>query len=159
MDFHDRQSFVNQVRGALLGLDVGSKTYGLAVSDRLWRVASPLKTLKRIVWKKDKPLLLEVIKNHKIMGLVFGWPRLMNGDESDRCTSTRHIAENMYTAFQLPCLFWDERLSTVASLGVLEKEADLSRQKRAQVIDHTAAAWMLQGALDNLRRLRASGDS
>lgn len=137
--------------GVLLGIDVGEKTFGLAISDANWRIASPLKTLKRSRWKKDQHTLQEVWQAYSVKGLVVGWPLLMNGDESRRCESTRHVVGNMLALKDFPCLFWDERLSTQASTLLLEKQADLSRKKRAQVVDAVAAGWILQGALEALR--------
>ena len=138
-------------RGALLGVDIGSKTLGLAVSDAGWCIASPLFTHRRTRWKRDACVLEKVWADYAVVGLVVGWPLLMNGDVSARCHSTRHIVENMLAVRDMPCLLWDERLSTRASLNLLQDVADLSRQKRHRVIDSVAASWILQSALDALR--------
>jgi putative Holliday junction resolvase len=145
--------FCEQLReGVLLGVDVGSKTLGLSVCDARWCVASPLLTHHRTRWKNDRLRFLDILNEYDVQGLVVGWPLLMNGEASDRCHSTRHVAENMLALRDLPCVLWDERLSTQASLRVLEKEADLSRQKRARVVDAVASAWILQGAIDAFKR-------
>ncbi|TGW15331.1 Holliday junction resolvase RuvX [Candidatus Hepatobacter penaei] len=138
--------------GSLLGMDVGQKTFGLAISDAGWRVASPLKTHRRTRWKVDAPALLSLCDAYHVKGVVVGWPLLMNGDESRRCHSTRHTVENILALKDYPCLLWDERLSTKASLDLLKNKADLSREKRRQVIDSVAASWILQEALDALRQ-------
>ena len=144
--------------GVLLGVDVGSKTFGLSVCDARWCVASPLFTYQRTRWKKDSVRFLNILDEYDVKGLVVGWPLLMNGDLSDRCHSTRHVVENMLALRDLPCVLWDERLSTQASLHVLEKEADLSRQKRGRVVDAVASAWILQGAIDVLK-MRRGGEA
>jgi len=139
-------------KGPLMGLDVGAKTYGLSLSDALWCVASPYKTLRRVKWSHDAPLLKALWCENKIVGLVVGWPLMMNGQEGSRCHAVRHCVENLMQLEDLPCLLWDERLSTRASLALLEGKADLSRQKRGMVVDAVASAWILGGALEGLRR-------
>lgn len=133
----------------LLGLDVGSKTIGLALSDRGWRIATPLETLKRTKFRKDLRALKALVTEHQIVGLVIGWPLNMNGSEGPRCQSTRSFAENIQEDLPLPICFWDERLSTVASERAL-LEADMSRKRREEVIDKMAASYILQGVLDSL---------
>lgn len=155
MLFHDKTAYraAMPLKGPLLGLDVGTKTLGLAECDALWRVASPLKTLHRTKWKADIQVLEKIVQTHDIQGFVVGWPLLMNGDEGPRCHSTLQVARNLLERIPKPCLLWDERLSTQACENVLEKKADLTRQKRAKVIDAVAAAWILGSALDAMRYL------
>ncbi|MCC5957246.1 MAG: Holliday junction resolvase RuvX [Natronohydrobacter sp.] len=137
----------------LAGLDLGTKTIGVAVSDRLLSVASPLQTIRRVKFGQDAAALLEIAGAREIGGLVLGLPRNMDGSEGPRCQSTRAFARNLAALTDLPITFWDERLSTVAAERAL-LEADTSRRKRAEVIDHVAAGVILQGALDRLTVLR-----
>lgn len=141
--------------GALMGLDLGTKTIGVAVSDGLQSVASPLETVKRRKFTTDAEALEAVIAARDMQGIVLGLPRNMDGSEGPRCQSTRAFARNLAARTELPIGFWDERLSTVAAERAL-LEADLSRARRAEVIDHVAAGYILQGFLDRLRHLRAS---
>ncbi|SFA69930.1 putative holliday junction resolvase [Poseidonocella pacifica] len=138
---------------ALAGLDFGEKTIGVAVSDRLLSVATPLETIRRKKFGMDAQRLLELCAKRDIAGLVLGLPRNMDGSEGARCQSTRAFARNLSRVTELPITFWDERLSTVAAERAL-LEADTSRKRRAEVIDHVAASYILQGALDRLRHLR-----
>ena len=138
---------------ALAGLDLGTKTIGVAVSDRLLSVATPLQTIRRVKFGQDAAAVLEIAAAREIAGFVLGLPRNMDGSEGPRCQSTRAFARNLAALTELPITFWDERLSTVAAERAL-LEADTSRRKRAQVIDHVAAAVILQGALDRLAVLR-----
>ncbi len=143
--------------GALAGLDLGSKTIGIAVSDDRRRVASPLRTLKRTRFGQDAAALLELARGRGLVGLVLGLPRNMDGSEGPRAQSTRAFGRNLSHLTDLPIALWDERLSTVAAERAL-LEADTSRRRRAQVIDHVAAGVILQGALDRLGWLgRADG--
>lgn len=139
---------------ALMGLDLGTKTIGVAVSDGLRSVATPLETVKRKKFTTDAERLLEIIKDRRIGGLILGLPRNMDGSEGPRCQSTRAFARNFAQLWQGPISYWDERLSTVAAEKAL-LEADTSRKRRAEVIDHVAASYILQGALDRLRFLAA----
>ncbi|EAU45197.1 Holliday junction resolvase RuvX [Salipiger bermudensis] len=141
---------------ALAGLDLGTKTIGVAVSDRLLTVATPLETVKRKKFTLDAERLLEILVKREIGGVVLGLPRNMDGSEGPRCQSTRAFARNFSRLWDGPVTFWDERLSTVAAERAL-LEADTSRAKRAELIDHVAASYILQGALDRLRHLRANG--
>ncbi|MCA0962338.1 Holliday junction resolvase RuvX [Salipiger bermudensis] len=141
---------------ALAGLDLGTKTIGVAVSDRLLSVATPLETVKRKKFTLDAERLLEILAKREIGGVVLGLPRNMDGSEGPRCQSTRAFARNFSRLWDGPITFWDERLSTVAAERAL-LEADTSRAKRAELIDHVAASYILQGALDRLRHLRANG--
>jgi putative Holliday junction resolvase len=141
---------------ALLGLDLGTKTLGVAVSDRLLSVATPLETIKRRKFTLDAARLEEIATAREIGGLILGLPTNMDGSEGPRAQSTRAFAANLtrLPAFAgLPIAFWDERLSTVAAERAL-LEADTTRKRRAEVIDAVAAGYILQGALDRLRHLR-----
>ncbi len=143
------------LRGRLLGLDLGTKTIGLAISDSLRTVASPLETIRRKKLRHDVERLQAVIAERQPVGLVLGLPVNMDGSEGPRCQSTRQFARNIAGAgIDLPLAFWDERLSTAAVERFLVEEADLSRAKRAEVVDKMAAAYILQGALDALARGR-----
>ncbi len=138
---------------AVAGLDLGEKTIGVAVSDRLLSVATPLQTIRRKKFGLDATALLEIVAAREIGGLVLGLPRNMDGSEGPRCQSTRAFARNLARLTELPIGFWDERLSTVAAERAL-LEADTSRRKRAEVSDHVAAGVILQGALDRLAVIR-----
>ena len=138
--------------GAVMGLDFGTKTIGVAVSDGLRQVATPLSTIKRKKFTADAQALLDLVAERQIIGLVLGLPRNMDGTEGPRCQSTRAFARNLAGLTELPISLWDERLSTVAAERAL-LEADTTRKRRAEVIDHVAAGFILQGALDRLRHL------
>ena len=138
----------------LLGLDLGSKTIGLALSDPTFMVASPIDTIRRTKFGKDAAELDRLIADRGVGGLVLGLPINMDGSEGPRCQSTRQFATNLIQrGMEQPIVFWDERLSTAAVERVLIDEADMSRRKRADVVDKMAAAYILQGALDRLRRI------
>lgn len=141
---------------ALIGLDLGEKTIGVAVTDSFLSVATPLETVWRKKFTQDAARLSEIIADRKIGGLVLGLPRNMDGSEGPRCQSTRAFARNFDRFGDIPITFWDERLSTVAAEKAL-LEADTTRKRRAEVIDHVAAGYILQGVLDRLRVLRANG--
>lgn len=141
--------------GALMGLDFGDKTIGVAVSDGLRSVASPLETVRRKKFTVDAARLQEIISHRAICGIVLGLPRNMDGSEGPRCQKTRAFARNFARLSDLPITYWDERLSTVAAERAL-LEADASRARRAEVIDNIAASYILQGALDRLGHLGAS---
>ncbi|QBY00247.1 Holliday junction resolvase RuvX [Rhodophyticola sp. CCM32] len=154
----DIQSFATALSPgrALIGLDFGTKTIGVAVSDRLLSVATPLETVKRVKFTADAARLFDLITAREIGGLVLGLPRNMDGSEGPRAQSTRAFARNLerIEGFRgLPLTFWDERLSTVAAERAL-LEADTTRKRRAEIIDHVAAGYILQGALDRLRHIR-----
>lgn len=139
---------------ALAGLDLGTVTIGVSVSDLFLSVATPLETIKRKKFTVDAEKLLSLLTARNIGGIVLGLPRNMDGTEGARCQSTRAFARNLTRLTDLPITFWDERLSTVAAERAL-LEADTTRKRRAEVIDHVAAAYILQGALDRIRHLRA----
>ena len=136
----------------LLGLDVGAKTLGLAISDSALRVASPLETLRRTKFTADAEALKRVMADRQAGGLVLGLPVNMDGSEGRACESVRQFATNLaqIAGVTLPMAFWDERLSTAAVQRLLIDEADMTRKRRAQVVDKMAAAYILQGALDAL---------
>ena len=132
----------------LLGLDIGAKTIGLALSDAALVVASPLQTVARTKFKRDTDILARIIKEKRVGGLVFGLPISMDSSEGPRCQSVRQFADNLLAVIDIPIAFWDERLSTAAVERVLISEADMTRKRRAELIDKMAAAYILQGALD-----------
>src|SRR5215813_5215605 len=139
-------------RGALIGLDLGTKTIGVAVSDPDRRLATGVETIQRKAFKADAARLLALAAERNATGFVLGLPINMDGSEGPRAQSTRAFARNLEKLTALPIGLWDERLSTAA----VERDlisADVSRAKRAQVIDQHAAAFILQGALDRLARL------
>lgn len=135
--------------GALLGLDLGTRTIGLALSDRRRRVATPLETLRRTKFTEDAARLLALAQGREAVGLVLGLPLNMDGSEGPRAQSARAFARNLERLTPLPIAFWDERLSTVAAERALLL-ADASRARRAEVIDAVAAGFILQGMLDRL---------
>lgn len=137
---------------SLAGLDLGEKTIGVAVSDTMRTVASPLETIRRKKFTLDSQRLLQIVSERQIAGLVLGLPRNMDGTEGPRCQSTRAFARNLSKLTDIQIGFWDERLSTVAAEKAL-LEADTTRKRRGEVIDHVAAGYILQGALDRLRFL------
>ena len=135
--------------GRLLGLDVGEKTIGLAVSDPGLAVASPLVTLRRGKFTADAERLARLAADRRIGGLVVGLPVNMDGSEGPRCQSVRQFAANLLARLDLPLAFWDERLSTAAVTRAM-LDADLSRRRRGEIVDQLAAAYILQGLLDRL---------
>ena len=150
----DIDSFAAAVRPLqpLIGLDLGTKTIGVAISDSLRLTATPIETIKRVKFTADAARLTDMITEREIGGIILGLPRNMDGSEGPRCQSTRAFARNLSRICDLPIGFWDERLSTVAAEKAL-LEADTSRKRRAEVIDHVAASYILQGALDRLRHM------
>ncbi|MEP1767774.1 MAG: Holliday junction resolvase RuvX [Sulfitobacter sp.] len=144
---------------ALIGLDLGEKTIGVAVTDSFLSVATPLETVKRRKFGLDAARLGEIIADRSIGGLILGLPYNMDGSEGPRCQSTRAFARNFDRLHpDLPIGYWDERLSTVAAERAL-LEADTSRKRRAEVIDHVAASYILQGVLDRLGVLRRNQEA
>jgi putative holliday junction resolvase len=136
----------------LIGLDVGSKTIGVALSDVRLTIATPLETIRRTRFSRDAERLCRLIATHDVGGIVIGLPVSMDGREGPRCQSVRQFARNLLQVIDLPAAFWDERLSTAAVERMLIGEADMSRKRRSRVIDKLAAAYILQGALDAIRR-------
>ena len=143
-------------RGALIGLDLGTKTIGVAASDPDRRLANGVETVRRRTFSLDCARLIALAHERKVVGMVLGLPINMNGSEGPRAQSTRAFARNLAKLCGMPIGLWDERLSTAAAeRGLLA--ADASRRKRAAVIDQHAAAYILQGALDRLAAIRAAG--
>jgi len=142
-------------RGALIGLDLGSKTIGVAASDPDRRVAAPVETIERQRFSLDAQRILDLAAERRAAGLVLGLPINMDGSEGPRAQATRAFARNLARRTELPIALWDERLSTAAVERALIA-ADASRAKRKSVIDQHAAAYILQGALDRLSRRRPS---
>lgn len=140
---------------ALFGLDLGTKTIGVSVSDTRLSVASPLEVIRRTKFTADVTALLDLATKRDIGGFILGLPRNMDGSEGPRCQSTRAFARNLSRLSPLPITFWDERLSTVAVERTL-LEADQSRKRRGEVVDKMAAAYILQGVLDRLDVIRRS---
>ncbi len=138
--------------GALIGLDLGTKTIGLALSDVGRRIASPLTVIRRTKFQADLAVLRQEVEQRAAVGLVLGLPVNMDGSEGPRAQATRSFARNIAAAIPLPLVFWDERLSTAAVTRTL-LEADASRKRRGEVVDKVAAAYILQGALDRLARI------
>jgi putative Holliday junction resolvase len=136
----------------LLGLDLGTKTIGLALSDLERQIATPLETIRRVKFGQDASALLKIAEKHAVAGLVIGLPLNMDGTAGPRVQSTRAFVRNLGPLTSLPIVFWDERMSTMAVTRTL-LDADASRAKRAEVVDKMAAAYILQGALDRLMRL------
>lgn len=136
---------------ALLGFDYGAKRIGLAVSDLMRGIATSYKILYRSSWEKDLAEIKKIIAEKEICGFVFGLPLQMNGEEGEIAKEVRAFAEKLTTEIPLPVLFWDERLSSSAVERFLIDEIDLSRAKRKKVLDSSAAAYILQGALDALQ--------
>lgn len=136
----------------LLGLDVGTKTIGMALSDVTRSVATPFETIRRTNFTVDAKMIREVVEKNQVGALVIGFPLNLDGSEGPRAQSTRAFARNLAVHVDVPMVLWDERLSTAAVERHLI-EADASRKRRAEVIDRMAAAYILQGALDRLRNL------
>lgn len=138
---------------ALIGLDFGEKTIGVAVSDLMLSIATPLLTVRRTKFTEDAVAVLKVIEDRRIAGIILGLPRNMDGSEGPRAQATRAFARNLARLTPLPIGFWDERLSTVAAERAL-LEADTSRKRRKEVIDHVAAGYILQGVLDRMAHIK-----
>jgi putative holliday junction resolvase len=140
-------------RTPLVGLDLGEKTIGVAVSDIGLMIASPLALIRRVKFTADAEALLRLMDSRGAGGVVIGLPVNMDGTEGPRCQSVRAFGRNLLRLRALPIAFWDERLSSAAVNRMLIDEADATRARRAEVVDKAAAAWILQGALDRLRNL------
>ena len=137
----------------LLGLDLGEKTIGIALTDTLLTVATPMETLKRGKFTTDADKLAAIIEKQNVGGIVVGLPLNMDGSDGPSAQSARAFARNFAARSQIPILLWDERLSTAAVTRTL-LDADASRRRRAEVVDKMAAAYILQGVLDRLRLSR-----
>lgn len=133
----------------LLGLDLGTKTIGLALSDVMLTIATPLETIRRTKFTTDAEQLLAIAARHQVGGLVLGYPLNMDGSKGPRAQASESFARNLQRLSDLPVALWDERLSTAAVTRTL-LEADASRRRRAEVVDKMAASFILQGALDRL---------
>lgn len=136
----------------LIGIDAGTKTLGLALSDVTRTIASALETIRRTKFRQDSARLLQIAEQHRIAGFVLGFPANLDGSEGPRAQATRAFARNLNALTPLPILLWDERWSTVEAERTLI-DADTSRRRRAEVIDKLAATIILQGALDRMRHL------
>ncbi|MDQ6703229.1 MAG: Holliday junction resolvase RuvX [Pseudomonadota bacterium] len=139
-------------RQRLIGADLGAKTIGLALSDVEQRIATPLETIRRTKFAKDAARLVALMEQFDVAALVVGLPLNMDGSEGPRAQAARAFVRNFMPLSARPCVFWDERLSTMAVTRSLIAQ-DVSRAKRAEVVDRMAAAFILQGALDRLRWL------
>jgi putative holliday junction resolvase len=137
----------------LVGLDLGEKTIGVAVSDATRFVASPLELIRKTKFTEEANTLFRLMESRHASGIVIGLPVNMDGTEGARCQSNRAFARNLLRLREVPIAFWDERMSTMAVNRMLVGEADMTRARRADVVDKMAAAWILQGALDRLRNL------
>ncbi len=138
----------------LAGLDLGAKTIGVALSDTLQQVATPHSTIRRTKFGKDAEALCKILSDYQIAGIVLGLPVNMDGSAGPRVQSIRAFARNLAPLIDIPIVFWDERLSTAAVERMLI-EADTSRARRTELVDKLAAAYILQGALDRLKAVRA----
>lgn len=136
----------------LVGLDLGEKTIGVAVSDATRTVASPLELIRRSKFTDDANCLFQLMESRGAAGVVIGLPVNMDGSEGARCQSARAFGRNLLRLRDVPIAFWDERMSSMAVNRVLIEEADVTRARRADLVDKMAAAWILQGALERLRR-------
>jgi len=150
--FQDIEAFFSALPPGqrLIGIDAGTKTLGLALSDVNRGIASPLETIKKTKFKADAARLLDICAEHKIAGLVLGLPISLDGTEGPRAQSTRALARNLNKLSLLPILLWDERLTTAEAERMLIA-ADQTRKRRAEVIDKLAATIILQNALDRMR--------
>ncbi|MDP8919072.1 MAG: Holliday junction resolvase RuvX [Pseudomonadota bacterium] len=141
-----------------MGVDLGTKTIGLALSDVELRIATPLETIKRVKFTPDVGRIKELVARYEVGGLVFGLPLNMDGTEGPRSQATRAFVRNLKPLLPLPILFWDERMSTMVVTRTL-LDADASRAKRAEAVDKMAAAYILQGALDRYERMAADAEA
>ncbi len=139
--------------GRLLGLDVGDKTIGLALSDASRLISSPHVTIQRTKFSKDLEALKAVLAAQQVVGLVIGNPINMDGTSGRRVQSTQSFIANLKKHIDLPMLLWDERLTTMAVVRMMEQEADLSRKRRDELVDKLAASYMLQGCLDRMNQM------
>jgi putative Holliday junction resolvase len=135
----------------IAGLDLGEKTIGVAISDATRTVASPLELIRKTKFTDDANALFKLMDSRGAAGVVIGLPVNMDGTEGPRCQSVRAFGRNLIRLRDLPIAFWDERMSSMAVNRMLIDEADVTRARRAELVDKAAAAWILQGALDRLR--------
>ncbi len=150
--YETKENFSSELptHARLIGIDLGSKTIGLALSDVMRTIATPLETIKRVKFSKDVEQLKAICAEHEIGGLIIGLPLNMDGSEGPRCQSTRQFVKNLEPHLDLPVFLWDERLSTAVVQRMMTDEADMSRARRAELVDKLAAAYILQGFLDYL---------
>ncbi|HEY2356167.1 MAG TPA: Holliday junction resolvase RuvX [Phenylobacterium sp.] len=139
----------------IVGLDLGEKTIGVAVSDATLTVASPLELIRKTKFTDDAAALFKLMESRGAGGIVIGLPVNMDGTEGPRCQSSRAFGRNLLRLRDIPIAFWDERMSSMAVNRVLINEADVTRARRADLVDKMAAAWILQGALERLRSASA----
>ena len=135
----------------IVGLDLGEKTIGVAVSDATRTVASPLELIRKVKFTDDAAALFKLMASREAAAIVIGLPVNMDGTEGPRCQSSRAFGRNLLRLRDIPIAFWDERMSSMAVNRVLIEEADVTRARRADLVDKMAAAWILQGALERLR--------
>ena len=135
----------------VVGLDLGEKTIGVAVSDIGLSVATPLELIRKTKFTEDATILFGLMESREAGGLVIGLPVNMDGTEGPRCQSVRAFGRHLLRLRDLPIAFWDERMSSMAVNRMLIDEADVTRARRAELVDKAAAAWILQGALDRIR--------
>lgn len=138
---------------AILGFDYGDKRLGVAVSDLMWMVATPYKTIYRKDMKSDLAEIKKIIEEKEVGGIVYGLPLQMNGEEGETAAKVRAFAEKVYQQTKLPFVFWDERLSSSAMERFLINEVDMNRKRRKEVLDSSAAGYILQGVLDFIGRI------
>jgi len=141
----------------LMGIDLGTETIGVAISDAMLSIATPIETIRRTRFARDAERLAALVSERDVAAIVYGLPINMDGGEGPRCQSVREFAREFDKRCERPYAFWDERLSTAAVQRMLTEEADMSRKRRAEVVDRAAAAYILQGALDALAKKRAGG--
>lgn len=158
-NFQDLDAFVAALpeRGVLMSIDVGTKTLGLALSDRTRMLASGLETIRRVKLTRDLQVLLPLAATHEVIGYVIGLPINMDGSTGPRAQASTAFARSLAAVIDAPILLWDERMSTVAAERAL-LEADASRAKRANKIDMVAAVIILQGLLERLRAMRGGDE-
>ena len=151
----DIQEFKKQLKPytAILGFDYGAKRLGVAVSDLLQNIATAHSIIFRQDWKKDVAVIKKIIEEKEVKAIVYGLPLQMNGEEGDIAKEVRTFATKLAKEIPLPYMFWDERLSSSAMEKFLIQEVDMSRAKRKEKLDASAAAYILQGALDRLKYL------
>lgn len=141
--------------GKIMCLDLGTKTIGVAISDGMRYSATPLETIKRTKFTQDAERIIQLVAENQVVAIILGLPLNMDGSEGPRVQSTRAFARNLAPKIDLPIAFWDERLSTSAVTRMMI-EADLRRDRRAEVVDKLAASYILQGALDRLVRAQSA---
>lgn len=147
MDLNEFKNSLPKYR-AILGFDYGEKRLGVAVSDLMWMVATPYKTIYRKDMKSDMAEIKKIIEEKEVGGIVYGLPLQMNGEEGETAAMVRAFAEKVYQQTKLPFAFWDERLSSSAMERFLINEVDMNRKRRKEVLDSSAAGYILQGVLD-----------